>query len=312
MVVNPGARPSAVRTWVMAARPATLPAAVGPVLVGLGVAFGSGAAFRADTALGCLAVSLLLQIAANFANDLADNRRGADTPDRQGPVRVAAAGFLTDLQIQAGIAAVVGAAALIGVYLAVVGGPVMLLLGVAAVVALLAYTGGPWPYGYKGLGELFVFAFFGPMATGLTAYLQSGRVEAAYLLAAVPVGALVTAILIVNNLRDIPTDRAAGKRTLAVIFGERFAKWEFYATLAVAAVVPVAMLAAGMARPTALAALAALALGVPLVREVAATREAPSGGAAGTDRRRLNLVLKGTARLSLVYGVLFAIGLAVR
>ncbi len=307
MVVTPGARPSAVRTWVMAARPATLPAAVGPVLVGLGVAFGSGAAFRADTALGCLAVSLLLQIAANFANDLADNRRGADTPDRQGPVRVAAAGFLTDRQIQAGIAAVVAAAALIGVYLAYVGGPVMLLLGAAAVIALLAYTGGPWPYGYKGLGELFVFAFFGLMATGVTAYLQSGRVEAAYLLASCPIGALVTAILIVNNLRDIPTDRAAGKRTLAVILGERFAKWEFHATLVVAAVVPVAMLAAGMARPTVLVALAALATAPPLVREAAAVSEAGA-----TDRRLLNLVLKGTARLSLVYGVLFAIGLAVR
>jgi 1,4-dihydroxy-2-naphthoate polyprenyltransferase len=311
-----GPRPSRLQVWRMAARPATLPAAVGPVLVGLGVAFGSGAAFRADTAAGCLAVSLLLQVAANFANDLADNRRGADTPDRQGPVRVAAAGLLTDRQIEAGIAAVVGVAAVIGLYLAYVGGPVMLVLGAAAVVALLAYTGGPWPYGYKGLGEVFVFAFFGLMATGVTAYLQSGDVRAAYLLAACPIGALVTAILIVNNLRDIPTDRAAGKRTLAVMFGERFAKWEFYATLAVAAVVPPAMLLAGMARPAVLVAIAALVLAPPLVGEVSATHEAPAwevgADAPGTDRRRLNRVLKGTARLSLVYGVLFAIGLAVR
>jgi 1,4-dihydroxy-2-naphthoate octaprenyltransferase len=285
----------------MAARPATLPAAVGPVLVGLGAAFGSGAALRADTAAGCLAVGLLLQIAANFANDLADFR----------PLRVAAAGLLTERQIEAGIAVVVGVSGLIGVYLAWVGGPAMIVLGAAAVVGLLAYTGGPWPYGYKGLGEAFVFAFFGLMATGVTAYLQSLRFEWSYVLAACPIGALVTGILIVNNLRDIPTDRAAGKRTLAVIFGERFARAEYYAMLVVAAVVPVAMVPAGMARPTVLLALAALLMVPPLVREVAAVHEAPSWEE-GPDRGRLNLVLKGTARMSLVYGILFAIGLAVR
>jgi 1,4-dihydroxy-2-naphthoate octaprenyltransferase len=295
----------------MAARPATLPAAVGPVLVGLGAAFGSGAALRADTAAGCLAVGLLLQIAANFANDLADFRRGADTADRTGPLRVAAAGLLTERQIEAGIAVVVGVSGLIGVYLAWVGGPAMIVLGAAAVVGLLAYTGGPWPYGYKGLGEAFVFAFFGLMATGVTAYLQSLRFEWSYVLAACPIGALVTGILIVNNLRDIPTDRAAGKRTLAVIFGERFARAEYYAMLVVAAVVPVAMVPAGMARPTVLLALAALLMVPPLVREVAAVHEAPSWEE-GPDRGRLNLVLKGTARMSLVYGILFAIGLAVR
>ena len=289
----------------MAIRPATLPAAVGPVLVGLGAAFGSGAAFRLGTALGCVAVGLLLQMAANLANDLADFRRGADTPDRTGPLRVAAAGLLTERRLEMGIAVVVGVAALVGLYLAAVGGPAMLVLGALAVVALLAYTGGPWPYGYKGLGEVFVFAFFGLMATGVTAYLQAGRVEAVYLLAACPIGALVTAILVVNNLRDIPTDRAAGKRTLAVMAGERFAKVEFSAMLLVAAVVPVILLAAGLARPAVLVALLPVVMVPPLVREVAAAGP-------GTDRRRLNLVLRGTARLSLAYGVLFAIGLAVR
>jgi 1,4-dihydroxy-2-naphthoate octaprenyltransferase len=295
----------------MAARPATLPAAVGPVLVGLGAAFGAGASLRVDTAAGCLAVGLLLQIAANFANDLADFRRGADTPDRTGPLRVAAAGLLTERGLEAGIAVVIGISALAGLYLAWVGGPLMLVLGAAAVVGLLAYTGGPWPYGYKGLGEVFVFAFFGLMATGVTAYLQSLRFEWAYVLAACPIGALVTGILIVNNLRDIPTDRAAGKRTLAVIFGEWFAKAEFYAMLALAAAVPAAMLMAGMARPAVLVALAALLMAPPLVREVAAVHEAPHWEP-GPDRGRLNRVLKGTARMSLLYGVLFAIGLAVR
>jgi 1,4-dihydroxy-2-naphthoate polyprenyltransferase len=289
----------------MAIRPATLPAAVAPVLVGLGVAYGAGASFRIDTAAGCLAVGLLLQVAANLANDLADFRHGADSPDRQGPVRVAAAGLLTERQIEVGVAAALGASAVVGLYLGWVGGPAMLVLGGAAVVALLAYTGGPWPYGYKGLGEVFVFVFFGLVATGLTAYLQSLRFEAVYLAAACPVGALVTGILILNNLRDLPTDRRAGKRTLAVAFGESFAKAEYFATLTVAAAVPVAMVVSGAARPGALVALVVLVLAVPLAREVAAVGD-------GSDRRRLNALLKRTAQLSLWYGAVLAIGLAIR
>lgn len=297
--------PSSARVWLLAIRPATLPAAVGPVLVGLGAAIGSGAAFRPGAALACLAVGLLLQIAANLANDLADFRRGADTPDRMGPTRVAAAGLLTERRLEVGIGTVIAVSAVFGLYLAVVGGFAMLILGALAVVSALAYTGGPWPYGYRGLGEVFVFAFFGLMAVGVTAYLQAGRVEAVYLLAAVPMGALITGVLIVNNLRDIPTDRAAGKRTLAVAFGEGFAKAEYYATLLVGAAVPVALLVARLAGPAVLLPLLSVVMVPPLVREVRAVRPA-------SDRRRLNLVLKGTARLSLVYGVLFAVGLAVR
>jgi 1,4-dihydroxy-2-naphthoate octaprenyltransferase len=300
-----GPRPSAVRVWLLAIRPATLPAAVGPVIVGLGAAGGSGAAFRLDTALVCLAVALLLQIAANLANDLADFRRGADTPDRTGPVRVAAAGLMTERRLEVGIGAVIAAAGVLGLYLAVIGGIAMLVLGALAVVSALAYTGGPWPYGYRGLGEVFVFAFFGLMAVCVTAYLQAGRVETLYVLAAVPMGALITAILVVNNLRDIPTDRAAGKRTLAVTFGEGFAKAEFYAMLVAAAATPPLLLAAGFAGlPVLLPLLAAFRV-PPLVREVRAVGP-------GSDRRRLNLVLKGTAGLSLAYGLLFAIGLALR
>jgi len=298
------ASPSSLRVWLLAIRPATLPAAVGPVLVGLGAAIGSGAAFRFDAAVACLAVALLLQIAANLANDLADFRRGADTPDRMGPVRVAAAGLMTERRLEVGIAVVIAVSAVFGLYLALIGGIGMLVLGALAVVSALAYTGGPWPYGYRGLGEVFVFAFFGLAAVGATAYLQAGRVEAVYLLAAIPMGALITGILIVNNLRDIPTDRAAAKRTLAVTFGEEFAKAEYYATLVAAAVVPVGLVAARLAGPAVLLPLLAGVMAPPLVREVRAVGP-------GSDRRRLNLVLKGTARLSLAYGVLFAIGLAV-
>lgn len=296
-------RPSVARTWWLAIRPATLPAAVAPVLVGLGAALGVGTPFRPDTALACLAVAMLLQIAANLANDLSDFHRGADTPDRTGPLRVAAAGLVTSRQLQVAIAAVLGLAGLVGLYLVSVGGVVLLGLGALAMVAALAYTGGPWPYGYRGLGEVFVFAFFGLVAVVGTAYLQVPRLEPLFWLAAIPVGALVTGILVVNNLRDIPTDRAADKRTLAVIFGERFARAEYLALLGVAAAVPIILLVTRLAGPTVLLPLLSFGLAIEPARRVATFGP-------DIDRRSLNPVLKATARLSLVYAALFAVGLA--
>ncbi len=220
-------RPSTLRIWLLAIRPATLPAAMSGVIVGLGAALAVDAPFRADMAVGCLAVAILLQVTANLANDLSDFRKGADTPDRTGPVRVAAAGLVTERQLEVAIALVIGLAGVVGLWLTVVGGPVLLALGVLAVIAALAYTGGPWPYGYRGLGEVFVFVFFGLVAVVGTAYLQAGRLEPVFVWAAIPVGALTTAILVVNNLRDIPTDTAAGKRTLAVILGARATTIEY-------------------------------------------------------------------------------------
>jgi 1,4-dihydroxy-2-naphthoate octaprenyltransferase len=295
-----------IRTWLLAIRPATLPASVSGVIVGLGAALAGGAAFRPDTALGCMAVALLLQVAANLANDLSDFRKGADNDDRLGPTRVASSGLVTVPQLQAAIAVVLALSAIAGLWLAFVGGPVILVLGAAAILALLGYTGGPLPYGYRGLGEVFVFIFFGLVAVMGTAELQSGRVEPLYALAAIPVGTLTTGILVVNNLRDTTTDRAAGKRTLAVTYGEGFARAEYVACLVVAWVVPAALLAAKAggatiaAGPAVLLSLLAVPLAVPLIRAVYA---------AG-DPRRLNLVLKGTARLTLVFAVLFAAGLA--
>jgi 1,4-dihydroxy-2-naphthoate octaprenyltransferase len=295
----PAPRPSTLRIWVLAARPNTLPAALAGVVVGLGAAIGVGVPFRLDTALGCVAVALLLQVVANFANDLSDFRRGADTPDRSGPMRVAAAGLVTERQLEVAIAITIGLAGVVGLWLAFVGGPVLIALGVLAVVAALAYTGGPWPYGYRGLGEVFVFVFFGLVAVIGTAYLQAGRLEPLFLGAAIPVGALTTAILVVNNLRDIPTDTAAGKRTLAVMLGRRWTAVEYEALLAVALVVPVALVAGGRT-PWVLAPLLVSPLAVPLQRTVRGY----------VEPRELNPVLKGTARLSLAYAVLFAVGLA--
>jgi 1,4-dihydroxy-2-naphthoate octaprenyltransferase len=294
------------RTWLMAVRPATLPASVSGVIVGIGAALANGASFRPDTALGCMAVALLLQMAANLANDLSDFHRGADNADRLGPTRVAASGLVSIRQMQVWIAAVIGVAAAIGVWLAFLGGPAILVLGAAAILALLGYTGGPFPYGYRGLGEVFVFIFFGLAAVVGTAVLQSGGVETLYVVAAIPVGALTMGILVVNNLRDTTTDRAAGKRTLAVTFGEGFSRAEYVACLGTAWLVPAALAVGRPAGasvgsgPAVLLPFLALPMAVPLLSVVFAEG----------DPRRLNPVLRGTARLTLVFALLFAAGLA--
>lgn len=298
-------RPTGAGTWLLAIRPATLPASVSGVVVGLGAARATGAPFRLDTALGCMAVALLLQVCANLANDLSDFRRGADTPERLGPTRVTAAGLVTVRQLEVAIALVLVIAGIVGGWLAMLGGPVLVALGVAAILAALAYTGGPFPYGYHGLGELFVFVFFGFVAVIGTAELQSGRVELLYMVAAIPVGALTTAILVVNNLRDVSTDRAASKRTLAVMLGEGFARAEYLGCLVVAWVVPVGLAVArwGGASvavgPLTLLPLLTIPMAVPLWRTVCADG----------DPRRLNPVLRGTARLTLVFALLFTAGL---
>ncbi len=310
-MTDPAARPPALRTWILAARPHTLPAAVAGVVVGLGAGIAVGADFRWDTALGCVLVALLLQVVANFSNDLSDHRRGADTPDRQGPTRVAASGLVTERQLEVAIAVTIGLAGVVGLYLVLVGGWVLLALGALAIVAALAYTGGPFPYGYKALGEVFVFLFFGLVAVAGTAYLQALRFDALFVVAAIPPGALITAILVVNNLRDIPTDTAAGKRTLAVVLGRRRTQGEFGALLGIAYVMPVLLFCAWLAgwtpadRPAPLGILLLLPL---LTLPMASPLLAKVRGFG--EPRELNLALKGTARLSLAFSLLFALGLA--
>jgi len=305
------ARPSTVRIWLLASRPATLPAAVAGVAVGLGAALAVGTPFRLDTAIGCVLVALLLQVAANLANDLSDFRRGADTEARQGPMRVAATGLVTERQLEVAIGVVILLAGIVGLWLATIGGWILVALGALAIVAALAYTGGPFPYGYRALGEVFVFIFFGLVAVVGTAYLQALRLDPVFFAASLPPGALITAILVVNNLRDIPTDTEAGKRTLAVVLGERRTRAEFGGLLGLAYAIPVLLALAWFlgtrpaGEPWALAVLVlAPLLTVPMTRPL--LRTVASFG----ERRELNLVLKGTARLSLVFGLLFAVGLA--
>jgi 1,4-dihydroxy-2-naphthoate octaprenyltransferase len=224
--------------WLLAIRPATLTAAVVPVIVGTALAAQQGAA-RLGPATAALIAAVFIQIGTNLVNDVDDFQRGADSAARRGPVRVTQAGLLTARAVQSAACIAFGAAVFAGLYLCAVAGWPIAVLGIAAIGSGLAYTGGPWPFGYHGLGELFVFAFFGVGAVVGTHYVQAGGVSTLALAASIPVGALASAILVVNNVRDLETDRAAGKRTLAVRRGERAARRDYGALLAVAYAVPV-------------------------------------------------------------------------
>ena len=203
-----------------AARPRTLPAAVAPVLVGAGLALGDES-YRPDAFVAALVGALAIQVAANFANDASDARRGADPTDRVGPVRLVATGAATPRQMWTATAVAAAVAVVAGVWLIVIAGWTVAVIGVASLVAMLGYVGGPLPYGYRGLGEVFVFVFFGFAATVGSRFVHDGTAPAAAWVLAVPMGALAAAILVANNRRDIVTDARVGKRTLAVMLGPR-------------------------------------------------------------------------------------------
>ncbi len=235
---------SPLQVWVLAARPKTLPAAVAPVIAGTAVAYHEGGQQWLYAVLAMI-TALLLQIAANFANDALDFKRGADTAERLGPTRVTASGLITaDGVIRATMFTLI-LAVITGLPLAIRGGWPIFALGIAAIICAVAYTGGPWPLAYLGLGEVFVFLFFGLAAVTGTAYIQTKEVTALALVTAIPVGALAVGILIINNLRDIDTDRVAGKRTLAVRLGKRNTQLEYGLMLIIAAATPVVMWAVG-------------------------------------------------------------------
>ncbi|HWE23029.1 MAG TPA: 1,4-dihydroxy-2-naphthoate polyprenyltransferase [Myxococcales bacterium] len=293
--VAPVASPGWLRVWILAARPRTLTAAVVPVLVGTAVAAAQGA-MRPLPAFAALFAAICIQIGTNFANDYHDFERGADTHERVGPQRVTQSGLVAPRTVRAAALGTFGLALAVGIYLAIVGGWPILITGLASIAAGWAYTGGPWPFGYHGLGDLFVFVFFGLVATAGTTYVQIHAVPASAWIAAIAVGALATAILVVNNLRDIATDARAGKRTLAVRLGASATRAEYVLLLVVAFVAPV-VLSIAVGR-WALLPLAALPLAVRPLRLVFR--------ACGAE---LNAALGATARLQLVYGVLLAVGL---
>jgi len=292
---TPGGR---ARAWALAIRPKTLPAALAPVLVGVAVAVEAGG-FRAGPALAAALGAILLQVGSNLANDVYDFERGADREDRLGPLRVTQAGLLTPGQVRAGMAVTFGLALLVGIYLASVGGWPVVAIGLASIAAAVAYTAGPFPLGYNGLGDLFVMLFFGFVAVGGTVWVQMRALPAATWPSALAVGALVTAILVVNNVRDVEQDRASGKHTLPVQFGREWGVREYAALLVVAYLVPAGMVLAGLAGPAVLVVLVTLPLASRLSRSLSRDRGA-----------LLNRTLAGTARLALLWSVLFSAGLA--
>ncbi|HET7489151.1 MAG TPA: 1,4-dihydroxy-2-naphthoate polyprenyltransferase [Acidimicrobiales bacterium] len=281
--------------WVVGARPRTLPAAVVPVLVGTAVAAAGGQVVW-WRALAALVVSLAIQVGTNYANDYADGVRGTDDV-RVGPVRLVAGGLASPRAVKRAALLSFAVAGVAGLALAVAVGPELVLVGAACIAAGWYYTGGSRPYGYAGLGEVAVFVFFGLVATIGTAYVQLERVSGLAMVAAVPVGLLATALLVVNNLRDIPTDAAAGKRTLAVRLGDQSTR-VLYAGCVGGAFVLVPVIA--LVRPAALLGLLAVPLAVAPLRAVL-------GRATGRD---LIAVLVATGRLQLVFGVLLAAGIA--
>ncbi len=269
--------------------------------VAVGSALATDGDFRWDALAGALVVAIAIQIGVNFANDASDAARGADTADRIGPPRAVASGLLASRQVWAGAGAAFAVAGAAGMYLAAISGPVLLLVGAAAVVAALGYTGGPWPYGYHGLGEVFVFVFFGLVATVGTNYAHDGVAATEAWLLAVPVGFLVTSILVVNNVRDIETDSSAGKRTLAVIVGRGATQHLYAALVGVSFALVVVYAAVGATPAGTVIAVIALPLARGPVRIVYREVTGPP----------LVAALKGTARLHAAFGLLLAAGVLV-
>ena len=291
----PAASPS-LRTWLLAARPKTLTAAVVPVVVGTGLAVGERMAVLWP-ALAALGGAMLIQIGTNLTNDYYDFRKGADTHERVGPTRVTQSGLIAPQTVLAAGSACFTLAVAVGISLVARGGWPFVVIGLASVLAGWAYTGGPYPLGYHGLGDLFVMVFFGLVAVPGTFYAQALRLVPAVWPAAVAVGATGTMILVVNNLRDVETDARAGKHTLVVRFGRGFGRAEYVALLLLALAMPVAMVALGWARwPVLLALLATPLVWPPLSRVLRSTGTA------------LNPALGGTARFQAGFGLLLALG----
>ena len=302
-MTDPPPLPTGWRIWLLGARVRTLPAAVVPVIVGTSAGLRAGHVGDIDVANAVLAmvVALALQVATNFANDYSDGKRGVDDPaERIGPPRLVGNGLAPASAVKVAMLISFGVALAAGSALVVRVGWELIPVGIAAVAAGWFYTGGPRPYGYAGLGEVFVFTFFGLVATVGAAYVQEDRVTWLAVGCGVAVGFLATALLVVNNLRDIPGDERAGKRTLAVVLGDRRTRF-LYLALVMGAFVLVPPVAGLSGRPFAALALPAVILASSPVTKVL-------GGASG---RALFPVLAGTARVELIFGLLLAVGLSI-
>jgi 1,4-dihydroxy-2-naphthoate octaprenyltransferase len=283
--------------WLTGARPRTLPAAVVPVIVGTGIAYAQGHVIWWRS-FAALVVALALQVGVNYANDYSDGIRGTDEA-RVGPVRLVAGGIASPKAVKRAAWASFAVAAMAGTFLALATSPWLFAVGAVSIAAAWLYTGGPRPYGYAGFGEVFVFVFFGLVAVAGTAYVSLGKVTDLAVVAAIPIGLLTVALLVVNNLRDIATDARVGKHTLAVKLGDAVTRKLYVSCLAVPFAFVVAI-ATVMHRPGAFLALLAVVVALGPARLVVK----------GARRRRLVRVLGMTGRLLLVFGVLLAVGIA--
>lgn len=296
-----GRRQETLRIWFNAARPRTLPAAIAPVLVGTAAAYAAVEDLRWDGFLAALVASVLIQIGTNLANDYSDARRGADSADRLGPVRVTSAGLVTPRRVLVATWIAFGIAGLLGIYLAILAGPVILLVGALSIAAGVLYTGGPRPYGYAGLGEVFVFLFFGLVSVNGSYYVQLEELAWLPFGLSIAVGFLSTAILVVNNTRDLDTDRRAKKITLAVRIGRDKAR-RLYAALMLGAFVVLAVTVILNQGPwPSLLGLLALPLTIKPIKAVRTRTDGPS----------LNSALAATGVALGVFSLLTAIGLVI-
>jgi len=293
----PGTPRSRLAVWFIASRPKTLAAGVVPVLAGAALAFGEGVG-KVWPALAALIGAILIQIGTNFVNDHYDFKKGADTEERLGPLRVTQAGLLAPRTVLNGAFVTFGLALAVGVYLVVVGGWPILVIGLLSLVSGYAYTGGPYPLGYNGLGDLFVFVFFGLIAAAGTYYVQADTVTLTSVAAGVPLGALATCLLAVNNLRDVETDSKVGKRTLVVRLGVTAGRAEYVLMVLLAYATPVALFALGLQNAWVLLPFVTVPFAIAPVKTVLTESGRP-----------LNVALGGTARLLMLFGLTFSVGL---
>lgn len=285
--------------WMLGIRPKTLPAAASPVLMAWGVAAAATGSFRWGAALAALFGALMIQIGTNLINDVMDYAKGADTAERLGPIRVTQAGLLSPKQVWFGVVISYGLAAIAGIYLYFVAGWPVLLIGIASFIAGLAYTAGPYPLAYIGLADLFVMIFFGFVAVGGTVYVIIGEVPVSAWLAGAAAGALTVNILVVNNIRDIKTDRQANRRNIPVVFGRKAAEWEYAFMFLVAYVVPLILIYKNIASYW----LLLVFVTVPQAWKLFMVLRS------GLEGKGLNKILGQTAQLLFRFGVLFAVGM---
>lgn len=286
------------KAWLLAMRPKTLPAAISPVLVGVSLAVSDGK-FKPLTALLTLLCSVILQIGANVSNDYFDHVRGIDGTNRLGPIRVTSSGFLSPNEVRAGLIVIFILSIFVGLYLVIVGGFPIMITGILAIASALAYSGGPFPLASHALGDLFVLLFFGIVAVNGSYYLQTGTFSITSILLSIPVGLIITNIMVINNLRDIRTDREVDKKTLAVLIGEANTHLEYIFIVILSLLIPMVIVYSGLLKPiVAVIPLITLPFWIILVKESFANRG-----------QTLNVTLARTALLALLYCILLSIGL---